>query len=151
MGKHRNFHDIHWLAYRERIGNIAATNFWMDGEVPKPLQSHQNIPPFSWFGIEKFTPNSYYGKESEYKWEEDKLMYKSNEFYNNWISPSCFKNKETAYVLASWNNMDHDECTPDLEFVGSRPFELDDEELKAFWIVAKNCQRHIQKVLEEAL
>jgi hypothetical protein len=150
MGKHSYFNKINWLPYQERIGNIVATNFWMDGDVPKPSQSHLNIPPFSWFGIEKFQPNPYYGKESEYEWVEDEKMYRSKQYKNVWISPSCFKNKETAYILASWNNMDHDECTPDLEFTGNRPFQLDDEELKAFWIVAKNCQQHLERILEGA-
>jgi hypothetical protein len=152
MGKHRNFHNIKWLPYQERIGNIVATNFWMDGDVPKPSQSHLDIPPFSWFGIEKFEPNPYYGKENEYELDGNYYLPKNEAVYGLYrIHKSCFVNPETAYVLASWNNMDHDECTPDLEFTGNRPFELGYEEFKEFWTVAKNCQQHIERILNDGL
>jgi hypothetical protein len=151
MGKNRHFSKIQFLPYKERIGNISVSNFWMDENgVPKPYQSHSDKTPFSYFSIDKQYPNSYYGTESEYEWDEVKQMYKVKGGYSAWISPSCFVNPESRFTLAAWMNVDHDELTPDLKFVGNRPFELDEEETKAFMELAKRGQAHIQKVLEES-
>lgn len=150
MGKNRHFSKIHFLPYKERIGNISVSNFWMDENVvPRSYQTHSDKEPFSYFSIDKHYPNSYYGKESEYQWDEVKQTYKSKE-YNGWISPSCFVSPESRFTLAAWTNMDHDELTPDLKYIGNRPFELNEEELKAFMELARRGQEHIQKILEES-
>jgi hypothetical protein len=45
--------------------------------------------------------------------------------------------------------MDHDEKSPDLEFVGSRPTNLTEEEQMIFMKLAKAGQEHIQEVLNK--
>ena len=50
-------------------------------------------------------------------------------------------------MLACWTNMDHDEKSPDLKFVGSRPTDLSTEEQVVFMKLAKEGQEHIQEVL----
>jgi len=52
-------------------------------------------------------------------------------------------------MLASWTNMDHDEKSPDLVFVGSRPLDLTEEEQLVFMKLAKEGQAHIQNVLHK--
>ena len=149
MGTIRHFNKIQFLPYKERIGDISVSNFWMDENgVPQSAQSHLDIPPFSYFGIDKHYPNEYYGKESEYVWDDYKGMYKSNTYKYGWISPSSFIYPEHKYTLARWTDMDDDELTPDLKFVSSRPFELTEEEQQAFWELAKRGQAHIEKVLK---
>ena len=63
------------------------------------------------------------------------------------ISKSCFKNEEVMYMLASWDNIDHDELTPDLKFVGNRVFELDTEEKEVFMQLAEIGQKEIERQL----
>jgi hypothetical protein len=75
------------------------------------------------------------------------LAYASKLFRNN-ASLSAFTNlPETCYMLACWRNMDHDEKSPDLEFVGSRPFDLTEEEQSIFMKLAKQGQEHIEEIL----
>lgn len=50
-------------------------------------------------------------------------------------------------MIASWGNMDHDEKTPDLKFVGSRPLEIDEEEWSTFLRIAKAGQTEIERQL----
>ena len=150
MGKIYNFDKIQILPFKKRIGNIAVTNFYMDGDVPKPIQSHLDIPPFSFFDIVKYTPNPYYGKEDEYQWEGDN----ASKFFGSavgyiTIHKSCFQHPETSYTLAYWENLDNDEIIPNLTFVGSRPFDLEESEHKIFWELAKIGQDHITKILTE--
>jgi hypothetical protein len=45
--------------------------------------------------------------------------------------------------------MDHDEKSPDLKFVGSRPMDLSTEEHLVFMKLAKEGQTHIQNVLNK--
>jgi hypothetical protein len=152
MGKNRNFELIKWIPFKKRLGNIMLTNFFLDKDgIPKSAQMHLKIPPFSFFEIVKCQPNQYYGKLDEYLkngWAEDlngNLIRKDN----IGIQKDCFLNEETNFMLARWNGIDHDELTPDLEFVGNRPFELTDEEQKHFWELAKIGQKHIEYVLAE--
>jgi hypothetical protein len=150
MGKIYNFNKIQILPFKKRIGDIGITNFYMDGDVPRPVQSHLDIPPFSYFEIVKYKSNPYYGKENEYEWEGDSaLLFLGEPGGYARVHKSCFVRPETMYMLASWKNINDDECSPDLKFVGSRPFELNEEEQKVFWELAKIGQEHITKILEE--
>ena len=148
MGKLRNFDKINWKPFKKRVNNVGVRNFWIDDEgIPQPLQSHLT-DTFNYFEIVKYYPNSYYGKESEYEFDEDRNLYKGK-YFNTFINKSCFKNPESCFTLASWVDIDHDEKTPDLKFVGKRPLELDEDELKDFLICAKEGQDFIEKILED--
>lgn len=151
MGKLRNFKKIKWKPFQLREGNISVTNYWTNKEGKKsPVQSHLNHPKYSFFEILKWEPNPYYGKLQEYLdngWEESfggDFLQKNRTS----ITISFFTNSpKHCYMLASWTNMDHDEKSPDLKFVGSRPMDLSTEEQVVFMKLAKEGQEHIQKVL----
>lgn len=76
-------------------------------------------------------------------------MWASKNNPNFHVSYSLFENKESCYTLASWVDMDHDECSPDLKFVGGRPFDLDATETAEFWVLVKDAQTHIEKELHK--
>ena len=44
--------------------------------------------------------------------------------------------------------MDHDECYPDLKFVGARPFDLNETETLVFMNLAKATQIRMNNELE---
>lgn len=152
MGKNKNYELIKWMPFKKRIGNISVTNFYLDEDgVPKPIQGHLKIPPFSFFEIVKHQPNQYYDKLEEYlqdDWYEtaDGQYIKKD---NIGIHKNCFKNPENGFMLAKWNDIDHDELIPDLEFFCNRPFDLTEEERNNFWELAKIGQEHIERVLTE--
>lgn len=151
MGKIRNFEKIKWKPFQVKEGSISVTNYWTDNEGKKcPVQSHLDIPRYSFFEILKWEPNQYYGKLQEYLdngWEISfggDFVQKSHTS----ISLSFFTHSpERCYTLGSWTNMDHDEKDPDLKFVGSRPMDLSTEEQMVFMKLVKEGQEHIQKVL----
>jgi len=147
MGKIHNFNQIRFLPFKKRIGDIAVTNFYMDEDTPKPLSSHLNGPPFAFFEIVKYEPNPYYGKEEEYDFNGEYYRPKNNNYFE--IHKSCFKNPENSYLLASWKDIDDDELSPDLQFVNSRPFNLDEEEQTSFWELAKLGQEYITTELKK--
>lgn len=148
MGRIHNFENIKFLPFKKRIGNIGVTNFYMDADgVPKHLQSHTGSVPFSFFEIVKYEPNPYYGKESEFEYIPKEKTYKRND--HSYVHPSCFINPESSYMLAYWENVDHDELTPDLKFVGRRPFDLTEEERMVFFDLASIGQDHLEKILQE--
>ncbi len=151
MGKLRNFEKLKWKPFQLREGSISITNYWINDEGKKcPVQSHLNIPKYSFFEILKWEPNKYYGKLKEYLDDGWEISF-SGEFLQKSrtsISLSFFsRSPETCYMLASWTNMDHDEKSPDLKFVGSRPMDLTEEEQMIFMKLAKAGQDHIEKCL----
>ena len=153
MGKLRNFEKIKWKPFQVRKGNISVTNYWTDKEGKKcPVQSHLDIPRYSFFEILKWEPNGYYGKLQEYLDNGWEVSF-GGEFLQTdrtSISLSLFTHSpESCYMLASWTNMDHDEKSPDLKFVGSRPMDLSPEERAVFMKLAKEGQEHIEKVLHK--
>ena len=153
MGRLRNFEKLKWKPFQLREGSISITNYWTDKEGKKcPVQSHLDIPRYSFFEILKWEPNEYYCNLQEYLdagWEISfggEFLQKSNTS----ISLSFFTgNPESCYMLASWDNMDHDEKSPDLKFVGSRPMNLTEEEQAIFMKLAKAGQEHIEKALNK--
>lgn len=147
MGKIHNFNQIRFLPFKKRIGDVAVTNFYMDGDTPKPHQPHLDIPPFSFFEIVKYEPNPYYGKEEEYDFDGE--YYRPKGYDNLYsIHKSCFTNPESSFMLGCWKNIDNDELIPNLELVNSRPFDLDEEEQPVFWELAKVGQEHITTELK---
>jgi hypothetical protein len=153
MGRLRNFKKIKWKPFQIREGAISVTNCWIDKDGKKcPMQSHLDIPRFSFFEIVKYEKNEYYGKLQEYLNDGWEISF-GGEFLQSpsgghSISLSAFTNlPETCYMLACWRNMDHDEKSPDLEFVGSRPMDLTEEEQSIFMKLAKQGQEHIEEIL----
>jgi hypothetical protein len=153
MGRLRNFEKIKWKPFQVREGNISVTNYWTDKEGKKcPVQSHLDIPRYSFFEILKWEPNQYYGKLQEYLDNGWEVSFGGDFLQKNHtsISLSFFTHSpESCYMLASWTNMDHDEKSPDLKFVGSRPMDLSTEEHLVFMKLAKEGQTHIQNVLNK--
>lgn len=84
---------------------------------------------FSWH-INYYYPNSYFGREKEFKKEGD--------WYLNPIIPhfrihkDCFKHPQTCMAIASFNYNQHEGCY-ELEFIGDRPLSLSKEEREQFW------------------
>ena len=50
-------------------------------------------------------------------------------------------------MVACWDDINHDECSPDLRFCGGRPFELTNEEILAFMELSEIGYRHISVLL----
>lgn len=66
---------------------------------------------------------------------------------------SCFQiakyiAPKSCIVLAYWTNLDNDEYSPDLKFVGPRPFELNEHDTLLFMEMAKIGQYRIQSELQ---
>lgn len=136
------------MPFKKRIGNIGVINFYVDEfDVPKPVQEHTGCVPFSFFEIVKYQLNPYFQQESAYVFDEKNNMYKSGG--NISINPKCFEREESFFMLAMWENIDHDELTPDLKFVNARPINLNKQEQKIFFELAKIGQEHIEKILNE--
>lgn len=137
-----------FLPYRKQIGDLVFTNFYMDDGIPKPVQNHLDYTPFSFFQISKLLPNSYYGTEDQYEWEGDRAVCK-NEYGGVYrIDRSCFVNPTTQIVIAMWSSVNRD-SSHELRFVESRAFELDEQEQKDFWELAKHGNEYIQNLFKE--
>ena len=153
MGRLRNFDKLKWKPFHFRLGSISVTNYFIDKDRKKcPTQSHLDIPRFSFFEIVKWEPNQYYGKLQEYLDDGWEISFGGSflQRSNTSISLSFFTGSpESCFMLASWENMDHDEKSPDLKFVGSRPMDLNEEEQAIFMQIAKAGQHHIEKVLNK--
>ena len=152
MGTLRNFKKIKFLPFKNRIGDISITNFYVnDKGIPKSLQDHLKYNPFSFFEILKHEKNFYYNKEQEYRDKGYVDSYGGDylEKENTAIQRSFFDKPESVYMLAHWVKLDHDEKTPDLVFCGSRPFELTTEEQIVFMQLAKEGQEYIENILNE--
>ena len=153
MGKLRNFKKIKFLPFKERVGDLAVTNFYInDKGVPKPLQDHLKYNPFSFFEILKYEKNDYYGREQEYldngyieSFGGDYLV----SLTGSSIQRTFFKKEESAFMIAHWDKMDHDEKIPDLVFCGRRPLDLTPEEQITFMELVKYGQDYIQSILND--
>jgi hypothetical protein len=153
MGKLRNFNKLKWKPFQLREESISITNYWMDKDgKKKPAQSHLDIPRYSFFEIVKWEPNQYYGKLQEYLNDGWTISFGGEFLQKNHtsISLSFFtQSPEHCFMLASWENMDHDEKTPNLKFVGSRPMDLTEYEWIIFMRLANAGQTEIQRQLNK--
>lgn len=151
MGTIYNFNKFKFQPFQKRIGDIQVRNFWMDNGTPKSLQSHLNLPKFSFFEIVKFEKNPYFGKYQEYidNGYEESFGGDFLQKDGHSIQKTFFDREESCYTLASWDNINHDELTPDLRFCGSRPFDLNATDLDVFVLMASIGQREIEKQLRE--
>jgi hypothetical protein len=151
MGKIYNFEKLTFSPFQSRIGNIQVRNFWMKDGTPKTLQSHLKLAKFSFFEIVKFEKNPHFGKYQEYLengYEESfggEFLQKDHMA----IDKNSFDREESCFTLASWDNINHDELTPDLKFCGSRPFDLSKTELDTFMQLSLMGQKEIERQLNE--
>lgn len=151
MGTIYNFNKFQFHPFQKRIGDIQVRNFWMDDGTPKSLQSHLNLPKFSFFEIVKFEKNPYFGKYQEYidNGYEESFGGDFLQKDGHSIQKTFFDREESCYTLASWDNINHDELTPDLRFCGNRPFDLNTTDLDIFVLLASIGQREIEKQLRQ--
>lgn len=136
-----------FLPYKKQIGDLKFTNFYLDDDgIPKPLQSHLEKIPFSFFEIVHIQPNHYYGTEDQYEWDGDyALSFIGEPVGYVRTHKSCFVNPTTNLVLAWWKDIKEDGSN--IEFIGSRPFELDEKGQRDFWELAKWGQQYIEGTL----
>ena len=107
----------------KRVGNLEigpATYF-----LPK-----DKWPEKGAYNIYYYYPNIYYGRESEYIFEDG--WYLDPKFQGHRIHKDCFKNPEVCMSIASFEYDDHEGCY-EFEFIGDRPLDLNQEEKKIFW------------------
>lgn len=76
------------------------------------------------YDILKWTPNKFYGKESEYNWSGD--IAHPVDFPRVNIDRSCFEKEETAFVIG---RLEFLEDSPNIEEISTRVIDLTDEEL----------------------
>jgi hypothetical protein len=106
---------------RKRINNLEFREATYLGSPPEHIGYH----------IDKWEPNGYYKRESEFiKVDSEFYCYPDNPYCK--VHRNCFKHPETSYAIAAFHYNDHEECY-ELEFVGNRPINLNEEERKIFW------------------
>lgn len=99
------------LTIDKRIGNLSIRVATYLCETPEHPSYH----------IDMWYPNPYYGKESDYVYDEEGGFYKSNDYHSFRISESCFKHPESCFSIASF---DYDkEGFYELRYIGSRPID----------------------------
>jgi hypothetical protein len=152
MGKLNNFRKIKFKPFMIRKGNIMVSNYYEDERGKRhSRQSHLSGPKYGYWEILGIEQNPYYGKEDEYRQMgyEDSFGGDFLRKDGHSIQKTFFTRPESKYMLAHWINLDHDEKTPDLIFVGSRPFDLEVEDQRTFMILAKAGQEELEKQLRE--
>lgn len=83
------------------------------------------------YQICKWEKNPKYNKESEYiKVDSEFYCYPDDHHFK--IHKECFKHPETNYAIASFTYNKYEGCY-ELEFVGGRPMDLNEDERKIFW------------------
>lgn len=121
----------------KRIGNLMFRKATYLGEEPE----------FPSWHIDFFYPNPYYGKESEYTKEGD-FYVDINSPYRIRRHKSCFKHKESCYSIASFTR--DKEGFYELSFIGDRPLNLNEEEMKTFWKLVKYGYNELNRLTEDA-
>lgn len=89
------------------------------------------------FEIVKWYPNTYYGKESDYDFDGE--WYKPKGSRGHSISPSCFANPESCYVIVFIED-------GLVDFIGDRAIELETmEEMKDFlFLLRKGIKKSLK-------
>lgn len=119
-----------------RVGNIEARNpTYLDNRETKDID------------IVCWEPNSYYSKEDEYLWDEDGIAHPRNRPYI-YIYPSCFKNPETCYTVATFIYNEKEPCY-NLTYTGFRPFELSEKDAQDFSYILKYLYKVLKYELKE--
>lgn len=104
-----------------RINNLSFNKATYLCEPPEHIGYH----------IDKWEPNGYYQKESEFtKIDSDFYCYPDYPCFK--VHKSCFKYPETSYTIASFSYNNHEGCY-ELKFIDDRPMNLNEDERKIFW------------------
>ena len=106
-----------------------------------------NEPEFPSWHIDFFYPNPDYGKEHEYTKEGDYYV-DMNSSCKIRYHKNCFKHKESCYTIASFTR--DKEGYYELSFIGDRPLNLNEEEIKTFWKLVKYGYRELNRLAEDA-
>lgn len=105
----------------KRIGNLEFHVSSYLGEPPEHIG----------YQILKWENNGYFQRESEFvKADSEFYHYPDNKHFR--VHKDCFKNPYTSYAIACFDYNSHEGCY-ELEFVGDRPLNLNEEERKIFW------------------
>lgn len=105
---------------KKKIQNLELREASYLGEKPEHPSWH----------IDRWQPNTYYGKEHLFIKDGDYYKYPDNDYCS--IHKSCFKHPETCYSIAAFTWDSHEECF-NFEFIEDRPLDLSEEEKKIFW------------------
>lgn len=87
-------------------------------------------PEMKSFHIDRWQPNNYYGKESEYIEGENGFYINPKNKYHK-IHKSCFQHPEYCYAIAEFE-YDYHENYYEFKWIGDRPLDLTTEEEKDF-------------------
>ena len=147
MGKIKDFNKIEFTPFSYRIGDLEARNFYTN-RTTGDQWGFDGKQKLSTYQIVKWRKNEYFGNEKDYILRGDYYQKKSDSNWSHKLHKSCFESPETCLVIAQWVDMDNDERKPNLEFVGSRPFDLESQtEMLVFMELAKATQYRIQSEL----
>lgn len=106
-----------------RINNISFDKATYLFDPPKHISYH----------INKWIPNEYYNRESEFTVvDSDFYCYPNNPRYR--IHKDLFKSKEYSIAIASF---DYEDDFYELHFIDNRPLDLNEQEIKDFWDIIK--------------
>lgn len=131
----------------EKVFNTSKINNLRIGNIEfRPASYLGNTPEFPDWHIDFWYKNPQYGKESGYTRIGDYYV-KKDELYPVRYHKSCFKNKETCYSVASLSR--DNEGYYELHFIGDRPLNLSDKDLKDFWEVVKYGYKELNKLNNE--
>ena len=101
------------------------------------------------FNVYMYHPNPYYGRESEFIKEGDYYRPNDSETYRFVsIHKDCFKHKESCYTIAIFKYDDHEDFW-ELNFVGDRPLDLNDQEKQDFWKVIEIGYKYLNEFKED--
>ena len=109
----------------KRIGNLEFRK-------ASYLCGEEDLPKHIGYDINKWVPNSYYGKESDFI--KDSEFYRPNSEHYSFcrIHKDCFTHPEYCYSISRFY-WDNSEGCYEFEFIGNRPTQLIEEERKVFW------------------
>lgn len=123
-----------------RVGNI---------ESRKPTYLFDPPPDDKNVDIVVWSPNPYYGRESEYDWDDEGYAH-LKEHYNVRIHPGCFKRTEQCMSIAGFRYDPKEPCY-ELQHVCFRPFELSEQDYKDYLYVIRQVYKALDKELIESI
>lgn len=100
------------------------------------------------YDIIMWYPNCYYGKESEYIYDERNDCYCPPEYPHCYISKSCFKHPESCMTIASFE-YDKNEDFYEFHFCGNRPIEMPKDYRETFWELIEFGDKYLNTRKEE--
>lgn len=118
-----------------RIGDIEATNYYKEPDNSIRLYDSK-------IEVLQHFPNTYFGKENEYEYNEVTKMYVNPSNPHSFIHESCFKDANTCCVIAYFR-LRRGEW--EMEWVGQRPSNLNKEDQSIFMDICKLTFNHLYK------